>query len=78
MGEQHHGVKFDLGPTPHLPERQTATTCSAQGSALRDIEKALDRLDRGDFGYCVQCGSEIELVRLCEDPTRTTCLDCKD
>ncbi len=40
------------------------------------IEGALDRLQEGEFGYCVKCGEEIALKRLELDPTVATCTDC--
>ena len=43
---------------------------------LQAIEAALQRLDSGDFGYCVECGDEISPKRLDIDPTTTRCIDC--
>lgn len=40
------------------------------------IERALERLDAGDFGYCAKCDEEIETKRLEFDPTTLTCLSC--
>ena len=43
---------------------------------LQSIEAALQRLESGDFGYCVECGDEISRKRLDIDPTTTRCIDC--
>ena len=40
------------------------------------IEAALDRIDEGEFGYCVICGDEIPRKRLEFDPTAPACVDC--
>jgi len=40
------------------------------------IETALERIDEGEFGYCVVCGDEIPEKRLEFDPTAPTCVDC--
>ena len=43
---------------------------------LRRIDAALERLDDGDYGYCVTCGDEIELGRLELDPSVSQCASC--
>ena len=45
---------------------------------IRKIEKALDRIQKQDFGYCDACGIEIGLRRLEARPTATLCIDCKE
>lgn len=44
---------------------------------LRKIEKALNRLSSGDYGYCESCGMEIGIRRLEARPTAELCIDCK-
>ena len=43
---------------------------------LQRIEAALQRLDEGEYGYCVECGEEIPKKRLQVDLTLTHCVDC--
>lgn len=43
---------------------------------IQRIEAALARLKSGDFGYCVRCDENINLVRLNLDPAVATCLQC--
>jgi DnaK suppressor protein len=45
---------------------------------IKRIDAALQRIDEGEFGYCVSCGSEIEPKRLDNDPTTPTCFDCAE
>ena len=40
------------------------------------IDSALNRLKKGEFGYCVSCGIDIESKRLDNNPTTPTCFDC--
>jgi DnaK suppressor protein len=40
------------------------------------LEKALRRLDTGDYGYCVTCDAPIPPKRLELDPTLLTCASC--
>jgi DnaK suppressor protein len=43
---------------------------------LRQIDKALSRLEAGEFGFCATCGEEISPGRLEFDPTATLCIEC--
>jgi DnaK suppressor protein len=42
----------------------------------RRVLAALDRIEAGDYGYCVRCGEEIATTRLRLDPTIPLCLPC--
>ncbi|MCJ9428887.1 TraR/DksA family transcriptional regulator [Kordiimonas marina] len=44
--------------------------------ALQKVEAALQRLDEGEYGYCVRCGEEISPKRLDLDPAAALCTDC--
>jgi RNA polymerase-binding transcription factor DksA len=39
--------------------------------------RALDRLDRGDFGFCIDCGQEISPQRLAAVPWTERCVRCQ-
>jgi DnaK suppressor protein len=43
---------------------------------LKRIEAALNRIEEGNFGYCLQCGDKIELDRLELDPAILKCVVC--
>lgn len=43
---------------------------------LQRIASALQRLERNEFGFCLECGDEINLKRLSFDPTALYCIDC--
>ncbi len=43
---------------------------------IQRLRAALERLDQGDYGYCVRCGEEIAPRRLAADPAIPTCIDC--
>jgi DnaK suppressor protein len=44
---------------------------------IKKIEKTLDLIDKGDYGYCEACGVEIGIRRLEARPTADLCIDCK-
>jgi DnaK suppressor protein len=42
---------------------------------LRDVERALAKLDRGEYGRCETCGNEIAEARLEAMPAARHCID---
>ena len=44
---------------------------------IKKIDEALERIEKGEYGYCDSCGVEISLKRLEARPTATLCIDCK-
>jgi DnaK suppressor protein len=43
---------------------------------IQRIDAALERVESGDYGYCLNCDEEIPLARLEFDPAVATCVDC--
>ena len=43
---------------------------------LRAIEAALKRIEDGEFGYCHDCGDDLDPARLDLDPTVPRCVSC--
>ncbi|MFI6347520.1 TraR/DksA family transcriptional regulator [Streptomyces sp. NPDC050560] len=41
-----------------------------------EIDAALDRLDRGAYGRCADCGRDIPAARLLARPASRTCVSC--
>jgi len=44
---------------------------------IRKIQKALKRIDEGEYGICDNCGDDITDKRLMARPVATWCIDCK-
>ena len=44
---------------------------------VRQIDRALERIEAGTFGTCANCGKEIPVERLEALPYATLCIDCK-
>lgn len=44
---------------------------------LRELEAAAERLDKGTYGVCADCGGEIEVERLFARPGVTRCIACQ-
>jgi DnaK suppressor protein len=46
-------------------------------SQLSDIDAALVRIERGNYGVCAECGKDIPTDRLEFRPSSIYCVDCK-
>ncbi len=47
-------------------------------SQLSQIRLALERIDEGSYGECLQCGSTIGVKRLEAVPWTPYCIDCQE
>jgi DnaK suppressor protein len=45
--------------------------------SLRDIEKAIERIEKGDYGVCKYCKENIGEARLEARPDSSSCIKCK-
>lgn len=45
-------------------------------SELQEIETALEKIDKDEYGICDKCGSEIEVERLRAIPFTAICKNC--
>lgn len=46
-------------------------------NVLKEIDKALEKIEAGTFGVCETCGKTIAEERLAAIPYATQCIDCK-
>ena len=44
---------------------------------VTQVERALERLDDGSYGWCERCGGPIPVERLAAFPSATLCVACK-
>ena len=70
-------------PRDHRPAvAHTRLTAGTSGlmphslGILKQVEEALRRLDRGQYGVCRVCGGDIRLDRLEALPYATVCIEC--
>ncbi|MBC8259143.1 MAG: RNA polymerase-binding protein DksA [SAR324 cluster bacterium] len=45
---------------------------------LEKVDEALERVEKKTFGYCDECGNEIDEERLLIRPVTTYCIICKE
>ncbi len=44
---------------------------------ITQVERAIDRLGEGNYGWCEKCGNAIPVERLAAFPSATLCVSCK-
>lgn len=73
------------GPAPDTGDESVATLIAdlEQADVTRDLdefralEAARDRLKSGDYGVCIECGTDIGFERLRASPTALRCIECQ-
>jgi len=60
-----------------LEREDTSMHLQAEISELHEIQDALKRIERGEYGVCDNCGKAIGAPRLQALPFATLCLKCK-
>jgi RNA polymerase-binding protein DksA len=79
---------------PHIPKEEMADitdltsvekirnveniSISIHTDILKLIERALDKIQNGNYGYCEICGDKIDKERLEEVPYVRYCIDCQE
>ena len=77
-----HEVR-DVGDEAERATRETENalelrTRDRYRKLIRKIDKALIRIEDGEYGYCEETGEEIGLARLEARPIATLCLDAQE
>lgn len=44
---------------------------------INQVDRAMERLDEGSYGWCERCGNAIPVERLAAFPSATLCVTCK-
>ncbi|GAA4287770.1 TraR/DksA family transcriptional regulator [Georgenia daeguensis] len=64
------------GTTIGYERAQVVALTESARHTLGEVDAALERLDRGTYGVCQNCGNPIEPGRLEARPTATLCVSC--
>ncbi|MDI6704041.1 MAG: TraR/DksA C4-type zinc finger protein [bacterium] len=54
-----------------------AALLSGESDLVYEINEAIYRIEKGNFGLCVECGKEISRERLDAMPYARLCIECK-
>lgn len=65
----------DIG-TDNFEQEFTISLLQNEETTLLLIEEALDRIENGTYGVCVECGAKIPKVRLNVLPHTPYCVKC--
>lgn len=57
-------------------QQMALATERRRDAELQRIDAALERIEAGDFGWCLKCDEAIAPKRLELDPSVTLCIDC--
>jgi DnaK suppressor protein len=83
LGEHHRGVYVEREPDDEIAaafdnssKDMLIATLERERKTLDEIELALARLNKGEYGVCRSCGSKIPDARLRALPWAQCCVQC--
>ncbi|MEV4637230.1 TraR/DksA family transcriptional regulator [Actinoplanes sp. NPDC049548] len=63
--------------TKTFEREQEITLANNLLERINQVERALERLGEGNYGWCERCGNAIPVERLAAFPVATLCVSCK-
>ena len=63
--------------TKTFEREQEITLANNLLERITQVERAIDRLGAGNYGWCERCGNAIPVERLAAFPSATLCVSCK-
>jgi DnaK suppressor protein len=63
--------------TKTFEREQEITLANNLLERINQVERAIDRVGEGHYGYCERCGNAIPVERLAAFPSATLCVTCK-
>lgn len=63
--------------TDTMEREKTFLFASREGKFLNYLDDALKRLEKGEYGFCLDCGTLIDKERLEAVPHAQLCINCK-
>lgn len=64
LKEQERDPEYEEGAQSELADYTLSALLESQRTELRLIDAAMQRMDAGEFGECIDCGEDIPLERL--------------
>lgn len=76
---EHSAYAFHMADqgTDTMEREQQYLFASREGNFLYHLDRALERIEKGEYGICVSCGKEINPERLEAVPHARLCIECK-
>jgi DnaK suppressor protein len=63
--------------TKTLEREQEISLANNLLERITQVERAIERLGEGNYGWCEKCGNAIPVERLAAFPSATLCVSCK-
>ncbi|MCU7723536.1 TraR/DksA C4-type zinc finger protein [Actinoplanes sp. KI2] len=63
--------------TKTFEREQEITLANNLLERITQVERAIERLGEGNYGWCERCGNPIPVERLAAFPSATLCVTCK-
>ncbi|MFF5292408.1 TraR/DksA family transcriptional regulator [Paractinoplanes globisporus] len=63
--------------TKTFEREQEITLANNLLERITQVERAIERLGQGNYGWCERCGNAIPVERLAAFPSATLCVTCK-
>ena len=63
--------------TKTFEREQEITLANNLLERITQVERAIERLGQGNYGWCERCGNAIPVERLAAFPSATLCVHCK-
>lgn len=76
MGAVSFGKRVGEGTNQAIERITQVDAAKKLDAKLRDVERALEKLDEGSYGACDACGGSIGVERLEAIPWATLCVGC--
>jgi DnaK suppressor protein len=75
----HSAYAFHMADqgTDTMDREQQYMFASREGNFLYHLDRALERIEKGEYGNCIGCENEINPERLEAVPHARLCIDCK-
>lgn len=83
---RHYGRESDEGGTQDLADKASSSytkeflysLSNTERSILEEVERALKRIDSGEYGTCADCEEKISRKRLDAVPWARHCVPCQE
>lgn len=76
-GKAHSNHMADQG-SDEFQYETTIKFANTEGRYLYNIEEALNRIEDGSYGKCIECQKAIGMPRLKRLPYTRMCIECKE
>ncbi len=83
---RHYGRESDEGGTQDLADKASSSytkeflysLSNTERTVLEQVERAIDRMNEGEYGTCMECAEKISKKRLDAVPWARFCVPCQE